>query len=106
MATKNIDSISVFLETVDEGVRSAKANDTPAPPRAPRAAVRGLGLSDAARTLLEELRAAPDGAASAGTLQQDLRLGVLELGRAVDELVTRRLVDVEGETLRLTEPDV
>jgi hypothetical protein len=108
MATKNIDSISVFLETVDEGVRSAKLNGVPAapppPPSSGRAAPRTLGLSATARAVLDALRDTPDGEAPVADLQHDLGLGVLEVAGAVKELEDRRVVQVDDEVLKLTAP--
>lgn len=108
MATKNIDSISVFLETVDEGVRSAKLlNGASAPSRPAAAGVRprALGLGEAARSVLAALEATSEGEAPADELQRELGLGWLELGRAVSELEERHLVEVEDEVLRLVTPD-
>ena len=107
MATKNIDSISVFLETVDEGVRSAKLNGVAATPPAPpsgRAAPRLLGLSATARAVLDALRDTPGGEAPVADLQRDLGLGVLEVAGAVTELEARRVVEVDDEVLKLTAP--
>jgi hypothetical protein len=83
MATKKIDSFSVFLETVDEGVRSAKTRSV---------GPETNGLPGSARVVLAGLRAAPGGSVPPEELRSDLGLGLLEFADAVSDLVERGLV--------------
>jgi hypothetical protein len=89
VVSKQIDSFSVFLETVDRGVRAAKLADlVDTPP---------LGtLSAPARAVLSRVLAEPDGSVPSERLRAEFGLGVLEFADAVSDLVDHGLVAVMG----------